>query len=327
MEVVTAIKENNGHIPGRVAWVKTLASAATLGTGGSTGREGPIVQIGASVGSVLGQWLGVSLNDLKTLAAAGAAGGLAATFSVPLASVFFVMEVVLQNFANEAFPAVVISSVTATVVARVLLGDAAFFTPVNYAWHSPTELAFYALLGFLCAPLGLFYRECVHAFDNGFARLTVVPDWVRPAIGGFLVGALALLLPQVRGTGQETVNGILLGQTVGWTLAALAIGKIIATSLTLGSGGAGGALMPSLFVGAAAGAGFAGAIGQLTGIVLEPGAFALVGMAGVFTAAFEAPFTAIIIAFEITRDYGILMPVMLGCVLAHVFSRRHAAHQ
>ncbi len=320
-EVMTAINERDGHIRSRVMWSKALASAATLGTGGSTGREGPIVQIGAAVGSALGRFLDVSRDDLRTLVAAGAAGGLGAAFSVPLASVFFVMEVILRNFANEAFPAIVISSVMATATARILLGSSAFFTPVSYQWRHPIEFAYYALLGFICAPVGVFYRRSIDEFERVFSKMTLIPDWVRPAIGGALLGALALILPDVRGTGQDLLNEVLLGRMLGWGFAALALGKIIATSLTLGSGGCGGALMPSIFVGGMMGGFFGLGLQYLFGPSVEVGALILVGMAGVFTSAFQAPITAIVMIFEITHDYGVLTPVMFGCIISFIFSR------
>jgi CIC family chloride channel protein len=321
MEVAAAIKEKGGHIEGRVMWVKALASAATIGSGGSAGREGPVVQIGAAVASFLGRLMRVPEADLRMLVAGGAAGGIAASFSIPLAGVFFTMEVILRDLANEGFSAIVIAAVTATVTARLLLGADVFFTPLAYEWHRPTEFFFYALLGVLAAPVGLAYRGMMKRFEDLFAAHRRLPDWLRPALGGFLVGALALALPQIRGTGQEAMNEVMLGRGVGWALVLLAAGKMFATALTLGSGGSGGSLMPALYVGTTAGGFYAFALNEIAGTRLEPGAFGLVGLACVFCAAFRAPVTAVVMGLEIARDYGILMPVMFGCVITHLVAR------
>ncbi len=321
-EVINAIRDNRGKIAGRVAWVKTLSSAATIGTGGSAGREGPIVQIGAAVGSWMGQTLGVNHAALRTLAAAGAAGGLAASFSIPLAGVFFTMEVILRNWASRAFPAVVIAAVTGTVTARLLLGNEAFFTPLSYEWQRPIDFLYYSLLGLICAPLGLWYRQSLALSDRFFASLRSLPDWLKPALGGLAVGMLGLMMPSVLGSGHDIINGVLTGETLGWWMVVLVFGKILATSLTLGSGGSGGMMMPALFVGAMAGGCWGMLLQYLPGTPAQTGAFAVVGMACLFTAAFRAPVSAMVMAFETTRDYGVLPPVMVACAITFVFSRR-----
>ena len=326
--VTESIRERGGHMRGRISWVTALASSATIGLGGSAGKEGPVVQIGASVGSKLGQLLGTSEKNLKVLAAAGAAGGLAASFSIPLAGVFFTMEVILQDFAHEALSAVVLSSVAATVTARLLLGNKGFFTPVSYQWRRPSELVLYAILGVLCAPMGLLYRKSLSVFETLFSRERFA-GWTRPMAGGLLVGFLGLFLPDVLGEGHGIANDVLMGRHIGLVMLVLLIfGKILSTSLTLGSGGAGGNLMPGLFVGVMVGDAWGEVIRYGLGNFIQPGAYAVVGMASFFTAAFQAPVTGIVMAFEMTRDFGILMPVMFACTLAFIFSRgRMKAHQ
>lgn len=324
-EVARAINEKDGRISAHVAWVKSLASAATIGLGGSAGLEGPVVQIGSSVGSALGRLFGAPPQDLKTFVAAGAVGGLSAAFGIPLAGVFFTMEVILKDFANEAFPAVVVSSVTGAVVARSLLRGAVMSPPLAYEWVYPRNLFFYAGLGLACALLGRAYVASIHRVEAAFDGWERVPDWTRPAFGGFLVGALTLAAPKVAGTGRATIAALLTGQAFGWRAPLLALAKIAATALTLGSGGSGGALMPTLFIGAAAGSGWGQALSGLGQTIPAAGAFALAGLCGVFTASFSAPITGMMIGVEMTRDYGLVVPIMVCCAIAYIGSRRKTA--
>ncbi len=323
-EVARAINEQDGRIPSRVAWVKSLASAATIGFGGSAGLEGPVVQIGSAVGSALGRFLEVEPGELKTFVAAGAVGGLSAAFGIPLAGVFFTMEVILKDFANEAFPAVVVSSVTGAVVARGMLHGADMAPMLSYQWVWTRNLALYAGLGLLCALLGRLYSEGIRAVEKLSDRVTALPDWTRPGAGGLLVGALTLLTPRVAGTGRDAIASFLSGENLGWRAPALAFGKLAATALTLGSGGSGGALMPTLFIGAAAGSGWGQGWSWLGATIPVSGAFALAGLCGVFTAAFAAPVTGMMLGIEMTRDYGLVVPIMVCCALAYVGARRAA---
>lgn len=320
-EVVRAIEEKDGRISAHVAWVKSLASAATIGFGGSAGLEGPVVQIGSSVGSAFGRLFDAPVRDLRTFVAAGAVGGLSAAFGIPLAGVFFTMEVILKDFANEAFPAVVVSSVTGAVVARALLRGEVMAPVLSYEWVYSRNLVFYAGLGLLCGVLGRFYQRAIHGVDAVFSRVGAVPDWVRPGLGGLLVGALSRFTPAVAGTGRATTAALLGGARLGWKAPALAVSKLAATALTLGSGGSGGALMPTLFIGAAAGSGWGQAWSVLGQTIPNPGAFALAGMCGVFTAAFAAPVTGMMIGVEMTRDYGLVVPVMVCCAVAFLGPR------
>jgi CIC family chloride channel protein len=321
-EVARAINENDGRISAHVAWVKSLASAATIGLGGSAGLEGPVVQIGSSVGSALGRFFEAPPRDLKTFVAAGAVGGLSAAFGIPLAGVFFTMEVILKDFANEAFPAVVVSSVTGAVVSRALMRGEVMAPILTYEWVYPRNLIFYAGLGLICAVLGRAYSESIHRCEKAFDRFKLIPDWTRPGAGGLLVGAMSLAVPRVAGTGRSTISALLSGQILGWRAPALAVSKVAATALTLGSGGSGGALMPTLFIGAAAGSGWGQMLAGLGQTIPASGAFALAGLCGVFTAAFSAPLTGMMIGVEITRDYGLLVPIMVCCAISYIASSR-----
>ena len=324
-EVVRAINEKDGRISGHVAWVKSLASAATIGFGGSAGLEGPVVQIGSSVGSALGRLFDSPPKDMKTFVAAGAVGGLSAAFGIPLAGVFFTMEVILKDFANEAFPAVVVSSVTGAVVARALLHGTVIAPLLTYEWVWTRNLPLYAGLGLLCAVLGRAYTRSIHGIESLFKRWNLIPDWTAPGAGGLLVGALTVALPRVAGTGRETISSLLTGETLGWKAPVLALGKLVATALTLGSGGSGGALMPTLFIGAAAGSGWGQACAYLGSTIPAAGPFALAGLCGVFTAAFSAPITGMMLGVEMTRDYGLVVPIMVCCAISYSSSRRPAA--
>ncbi len=322
-EVYRAIQESEGRISGRVAVVKFAASALTIGLGGSAGREGPVIHIGGSVASWLGRRLKVSTPNLKMLVAAGACSGLAVSFGVPLASVFFTMEVLLRDFANEAFPAVVIAAVSG-IATTAVFGGAAHFNPnTSYAWNGPWDLFVYAALGLLCAPFGVLYMSLLGRVEAGVQSAKRFPFWLYPALGGVVVGILALAFPEVMGTGQDTIRTALDGRLSGWRCGALTLAKIAATVATLGSGGSGGAFMPALFIGGAAGSAWATLAGALLPLPVPRAAFAITGMACAVTSAFKAPVTSMILALELSRDYGILMPVMIACILAHLVTRDH----
>jgi len=320
-EVLEAISKKDGAIRSRVAWVKSAASALTIGLGGSAGREGPVIQIGAAAGSWVGRRLRVSAGELKVLAAAGASAGLAAAFGTPLAAVFFTMEVVLKDLASESFAGVVIASVTAVATARFLLGSGRFMVPLNYTWNGPLDFVLYGALGLLCGPMGSLYMRCLHGVERWTEGQTRLGRFA-PAAGGVFVGLIAIFLPHVLGTGQATINAALTGTISGPRAGALALAKVAATSATLGTGGSGGALMPSLFIGATAGAAWGSFFQFLFGPGIQYGAFALVGMACAFTGAFQAPVTAMIFALEVSQDYDILLPVMFACVVAYLTTRR-----
>ena len=270
-EVMLAVARNHGVIRPRVAVLKAVASAITIGTGGSAGREGPIVQIGSAVGSVLGRTFRVSSDMVRMFVACGAAGGIAASFNTPIAGVIFALEVILRDFAGRAFATVVISAVTASVVSRSLLGQEAFFQVPAYTLGSSWELLPYAVLGVVGALVARLFVLALYRIEDGFDALRI-PASLKPGLGGLLLGGVAWFLPEVLGTGHDAIEAALHGE-LAWTLLLLLVaGKILATSFTLGSGGSGGVFAPSLFLGAMLG----GAFGLLTerllpGLGVEPG--------------------------------------------------------
>jgi len=324
-EVMLAIAQQGGRIRLRVVLVKAVASALCIGSGGSAGREGPIVQIGSALGSALGQLFRLPPELLRTVLAAGAAGGIAATFNAPIAGVLFSLEVILREFSARAFSVVVLASVTATVISRALLGNSpAFFVPA-YELRSPWELLFYAVLGVLAALVARAFVWVLYRSEDLFDAWAI-PEYLKPIAGGFCVGLIGLALPQVFGVGYETVEQVLRGPVPVVLLGALVVGKLVATSLTLGSGGSGGVFSPSLFMGAALGSGVGTFCHWLfPAVTAASGAYALVGMAAVFGGAAHAPITSILILFEMTGDYRIILPLMTAVVIStlvsHLLSR------
>jgi CIC family chloride channel protein len=333
-EVMEAVALKGGRIRPRVAVIKSLASAICIGSGGSVGREGPIVQIGSALGSTLGQLLRLSEDRIRNLVACGAAGGIAATFNAPIAGVFFAMEIILGEFTIQGFSTVVIASVAASTIGRVVFGDApGFIVPTEYGVASLWEYIFYLLLGVVIALFGVLYTRSIYWTEDVFDRWKQVPEWVKPAVGGLLLGVFAFAYPALTGINWDHVpqvynvgyniieialaNDMLLGAAV-----VLMFAKLIATSLTLGSGGSGGVFAPSLFIGAMMGAAFELLLKHLfPGIVAPEGAYALVGMAAMFAASAHAPITAVLILFELTGDYRLILPLMMTVVVATLIAR------
>jgi len=337
-EVMEAVALHGGRIRPRVAVIKSLASSICIGSGGSVGREGPIVQIGSALGSTIGETLHLSNDRVRNLVACGAAGGIAATFNAPIAGVIFALEIILGDFQLHYFISVVISSVTASVVGRVVFGNIpAFPLPTEYGVRSLWEFGFYILLGILASLVGVIFVRLLYWTEDLFEKWTSVPEWVQPAVGGALLGVLALVYPLLTGTtwegvpqifnvGYEVIGAALSNQLLLGIVLSLLILKIIGTSLTLGSGGSGGVFAPSLFMGAMLGTAVELMIRILfPSIVAPPGAYALVGMAAVFAASAHAPITAIIILFELTGDYRIILPLMLTVVIATLLAQKMLA--
>jgi CIC family chloride channel protein len=315
-EVMEAVALRGGKIRKRVGFAKATVVAVCLGSGGSAGREGPIVHVGAAVGSLIGRLFQVPVSQLRTFVGCGAAAGIAATFNAPIAGAMFAGEVILGQFGVVSFSAIVISSVVATVLSRVFIGDfPAFLVPEFHLEHT-YELVFYAGLGLAAALVGCLFIWTLDRIAKLFARLRL-PAFAKPAVGGLLVGALGIWLPQVLGVGYGAINDAM-HLSLPWLLMlTLLVAKLLATSLTLGSGGSGGVFAPSLFLGAALGgligtglqAAFPGHVGTL-------GSYALVAMGAVVAATTRAPITAIIIIFEMTNNYTIILPLMVACILA-----------
>ena len=322
-EVMQAILLKGGAIRPRVAFVKTITSAITIGTGGSVGREGPIIQIGSSLGSMVGQFFRVPSRRLKTLVGCGAAAGIAAAFNAPIAGALFAVEIILMDFAVAQFSPIVISSVMATVISRSFEGDFAAFIVPKYELISPYEIGFYFILGALSGVVSYLFIKALYSSEEYFDDKLKIPEYLKPALGGLGVGIIALAFPQVMGVGYDSINNALYGNMIWYIALALVFAKILATAVTLGSGGSGGIFAPSLFMGAMLGYFFGSFVHQyFPDITATPGAYALVAMGGLVAGTTRAPITAIIIVFELTNDYHIILPLMITCIISTILSAR-----
>ncbi len=316
-----------GYLPTRSIGAKIAATAVTLGSGGSGGREGPVVQIGGTIGSSFARYTRFGEDQIRSLVAAGAGAGIGASFNAPIAGMLFAMEVILGNFAIRHLNAVVIASVTAAVTTRTLVGEERILSAPVHGLLDARELLLYAAIGIIAVALGILFLRLLDA-TAGETITARFPPWVRPVAFGLIVAVIGLVEPRVLGTGQEFVGEVLRiddvsGQTW-YVLLALGLAKMVTNSLTRAGGGSGGTFMPSLFIGSSAGAGFAILMQPIWGFSeLNPGAFAVVGMAATFAAVARAPLTAIIIVFEITGDYGLVLPLMLAASLATFLADRY----
>ncbi|MCG6950680.1 MAG: chloride channel protein [Acidobacteria bacterium] len=321
-EVMEAVALHGGRIRPRVVIAKLVASGVCIASGGSVGREGPIVQIGSAIASSIGQWLHVGERRMRTLVGCGAAAGIAATFNAPVAGALFAVEIILGDFGVTQFSPIVISSVTATVVSRHFLGDFPAFEVPAYSLVSANELFAYGALGIIAGLLAVVFVRALYGAEDLFDSLRI-PAILKPALGGVLIGLIAIRYPEIFGVGYEAINEALTEDLAWHLLLMLVMVKIVAVSLTIGSGGSGGIFAPSLFIGAMAG----GAVGtvvhsmwpELSG---SPGAYSLVGMGAVVAAGTHAPITAIVMIFELTSDYKIILPLMISCIIATLFATR-----
>ncbi|MGW1195522.1 chloride channel protein [Streptomyces sp. NPDC002536] len=321
-EVMLAVARRGGRIDPRAGAVGALASALCIGSGGSLGREGPVVQLASALGSAVGRVTRADGHRMRLLTACGAAGGIAATFNTPLAGVFFAMELVLRDFTLEAFAAVTLASVTADVIGRAAFGTTAFLAlPLFHVDHL-VQFPLFALLGVAAGAAGAGFTRVLCLVEGACDRLWRGPQWLRPAVGGLLLGALLLALPEMYGMGGPVVEKALHGGYLSAFLLLLLVGKMLAASLTIGIGGSGGVFAPSLFIGAMLGAGYGAAVHRLLpGAGGTAGAYALVGMGAVFAGASRAPITAAVVLFELTAEYTVVLPLMLAVVVATLTSR------
>jgi CIC family chloride channel protein len=326
-EVMYAVNRFGGRMRPQVPVVKSLASAVCIGAGGSVGREGPIVQIGSALGSVIGQLMRVSESQLRLLVACGAAGGISATFNAPIAGVFFALELILRNFETRSFGLVVLSSVTADAIGRAAFGSHAFLSLPSFSFSSPLELLLYAGLGLLASGVGVTFIRVLYAGEDRADHLwRGRPEWLRPAAGGVLLGLLLLVVPEMYGVGYPVLELGIAGHYAIIALLALLAAKILATSLTMWIGGSGGVFAPSLFMGAMLGSAYGGiAHDLLPGLAVAAGAYGLVGMGAVFASTARAPITAVLIIFELTGDYRIILPLMIAVIVATALSNQLSA--
>ncbi|MBW2206216.1 MAG: chloride channel protein [Deltaproteobacteria bacterium] len=320
-EVMEAVALRSGVIRKRIVLVKSLASAISIGTGGSVGREGPIVQIGSAIGSSLGQILGVSGDRIRTLVGCGAAAGIAATFNAPIAGAMFALEIILGEFGLTTFSPIVISSVVATAISRYFLGNAPAFIVPSYQLVSGWELPLYVVLGIFCAFVAVAFTMVLYKTEDLFDSLKF-PEYLKAVLGGLILGVMALLFPEILGVGYPAMDLALAEKLAWWVLLLLVGVKVLATSITIGSGGSGGVFAPSLFLGAMAGGFFGWVVHQLFPMVTAPpAAYSIVGMAAVVSGTTQGPLSAMLILFEMTGSYLIILPLMIACIISTLMSR------
>jgi chloride channel protein, CIC family len=324
-QVKTAYYLEGGRIPARVIWSKMFLSAFNIGTGASLGREGPTVQICAAIASVLGRMFAISRKRLQSLIPVGAAAGLAAAFNTPIAAVTFTLEEILGQASSRPLGSIVIAAVIAAVIERAILGEHALFNVPAYRLNSAIELIFYALLGLLAGLAAVAFNTGLLRLRAFFKNQRAVPQWATPGVGGLMLGCVGIVALYL--TGSSSTFGVGYGQ-LGIALQTslplkilivLGIAKLIGTVISYSSGSSGGIFGPSLYIGGMLG----GAVGLGAQYLLgnpatQPGAFALVGMGAVFAGIVRAPVTSIIIIFEMTNNYSIILPLMIANITSYL---------
>lgn len=326
--VITAVSLHGGRVQARGGLLTGLGTGFTIGSGGSCGHEGPSVAIGAAVGSSLARFFGLGRRRHMTLVGAGCAGGLAAAFNAPLAGVIFTLEIVFSGAVGgnvgtmSVFVPLIVAAVMGTFTSHFIRGDETAFDLPSHGSVAPHELVWFLAMAVVAALLGSLISRVIFDTESRFKALSI-PSWIKPALGGLLVGLVAAVSSnEILGPGHDTIEEAVHG-TLFWDKALLLLAlKLVVTAITLGSGGIGGAFLPSLYIGACLGA----AVGSLSAFALgdasNVGGYALVGMGAIFAAMMHAPLTPIIMLFELTHDYGMILPLMLTCILAVVIARR-----
>ena len=320
--IMEAVALAGGRLRYKRVPAKAVASALSIGSGASVGPEDPSVQIGASLGSLFGQNFRMSDERTRTLVASGAAAGISAAFNAPIAGVFFALEIILGELSGGALGVIVVASVVSAVFTQAVSGAEPAFSVPQYPFQSYVELPFYLGLGLAAGLVAVSYSKLVYLFQDLFHDWRA-PRWVKPAAAGIILGLVGLRLPQVLGVGYATIGDILSGNNLAFgMLLVLLVAKLILTPLSLGSGFMGGLFAPSLYMGAALGAAYGMLIERVFPTMgTAPQAFAMVGMAALLAGAVHAPLTAIILLFEMTNDYRIILPLMFAVVVSLLVSQ------
>ena len=324
-DVQLAVVRRGGDIPTRPALARTVASAITIGAGGSAGSEGPVVVFGSAIGSLCGRTFGFGPDRMRVLVGAGAAAAISAAFNAPIAGAFFALEEILGSLAVSSFPPVVVASVIAAVISRAAFGNhPAFPIPVEYSYGLTREVfLFFPLLGVVTGAMAALFVRVFFGVET-LIRRVALPRWAIPWIGGALVGLLVVVSNGLLvGYGHLAVHLEVFGRMSWYTLGLLALGSIVATSITLNAGGSGGLFTPSLYVGAATGGAFGVALAHIMpNAPIRPEAYAIVGMGALVAASTHAPITGILLVFEMTNDYALVLPLMLATVISYLVGHR-----
>ena len=344
--VMEAVAFNEARLSAKKGIAKGVASAVCIGTGMSLGRVGPMVVISSTVGSEIGQRTGKTVDETRTIVGCGAASAITTAFNAPLGGVLFAIELILAELRTKSFIPIVVAAVIATTVGRSLTGDVAAFDSIpSYKLGSPVEYPFYIILGLITGFAASIFIKLLSLVEVNIEKLDIIPVPMRTCLGGLFVGIIALSFPHILGNGFDVTSDLIsldsengelikgdsfdkidiessISGLIIFIISIMAL-KIIATSVSIGSGGSGGIFTPSLFIGAAIGAGM-GLVLYDMDIIGHPGAFALVGMAAFVASTTRATLTAIVLLFEMTASYEIILPLMLSCVVAdavcYVFS-------
>ena len=317
VDYMEAVLVGDGRISFRGTLLRSVSSLLTIASGGSIGREGSMVQLSAMIASRVGRLSRAPVPRLRLLVACGGAAGIAAAYNAPISGALFVSEIVLGSLSMETFGPLVVASVISDATIHRFLGYGPLFTVPHVEFASNWELVFYIVLGVLLGHLAPPFLGLLDFTKGRFVRLGLPLYW-QLGLGGLIVGAISIFVPQVWGNGYSVIGGILSGGLLGWWLLAILGAKVLATSATVGSGAVGGVLTPTLFIGCAVGALVGGVLHQLMPtIVSVPAAYGLIGMGGFLSATTLAPLTSILMIFEMTADYEIVLPLMLACVTAH----------
>ncbi len=322
-EVMEAVALRGGKIRKRVAFVKVLVSSVTIGSGGSAGREGPIAQIGASIGSLLGDLFKLTREERRLLVVCGLSAGIAGTFNAPLGGALFGMEVLYRRVGVLNAVPVIFASVIGAAVASAYLGTAPAFEASGLTFTNPAELVLYLAFGLLFGLISVAWVRLFYAVEDLFDRLSI-PDQVKPAVGASVAGLLGALFPLygIMGVGYEGINRALAGELALDMLVTLGVAKMVATAFTVGSGGSGGIFAPSLYIGAMLG----GAVGlvfrqMFPSLVQKPFTYSLAGMAALFAGAAQAPLNVIVMIPEMSNDYSLIPPLMVSSISSFIVAR------
>ncbi len=327
--VIKAYHQERGIIRPRVPAIKTIASAVTIGTGGSAGREGPIAQIGAGFGSILASKLKLSDKERRIMVISGMAAGIGSIFRSPIGGAIFAVEALYKDdMETEGLVPAITSSIIAYTIFASLFGWHTIFTTGDYFFRRPVELVFYAVFALLCALLGIFYVKLFYGIhDKVFAPLNI-PKHFKPAIGGLLVGIIGFFFPYILGSGYGWIQMAINGELAITLMLAAAVIKVFATSFTIGSGGSGGIFAPSLFMGAMLGGAFGGVAQHVfPEVVTQPTAFVLVGMAAFFAGVANVPVSLTIMITEMTGSYGLLVPLIFTSAIAYFVARKWSIYR
>ncbi|MBN2694950.1 chloride channel protein [bacterium] len=319
-EIMSAVLLRGGRIKLKVAIVKALASAISIGAGGSMGPEGPQAQIGATLSSVFSRFFIKKEEFIKILVAAGAGSGIAAAFNTPMAGALFAAEVILGDFSVAAFSPIILATVTATLVSQHFLGNNPFFVLPEFSFSTPWEFVMYGVLGVGAGFISLLFIWTLYFSEHFFDKKFKFPPYFKPVVGGLIVGGMGIFFPYIMGIGFSTLKEVFLGNfSIAWLFLLLFL-KLIATNITLGSGHSGGVFAPALFLGAVFGAAFGSISNMLFSFHIPLGIWSVLGMAALISGTMQAPITAMLIIFEMSQNYTLLLPLMITAIIASLIT-------